>query len=281
MSLLAVPLAILVGLSMGLLGAGGSILTVPILAYLLGHEKKAAIAESLGIVAGLALLAVLARWKDKLIDWRSVLFFGPPSIVGTYLGAWVSQFVHEDVQMTLFAVVLLAAARAMLKFDLPDPAGANGEKPAHLPWPLIILEGLGVGALTGLVGVGGGFMIVPALVLLGKVPIQRAVQTSLTLIALKSIAGFIKYIDVLDEAELTINWWTVGAFIVLGTAGGVVGLHLRSKFDDDRLRRAFGWFILLVGVIVFAMEMWAISQLFFAHTGVEPAIAEHAIASVR
>lgn len=156
--------ALLIGLSLGLLGSGGSILTVPVLVYLLGEPPKQAIAESLLIVGGIALLGAVPYALRGLVDFRNVLFFGLPGMAGTYFGAWLSRFVSGQVQLLTFALVMLLAAYFMAR-PLPLKRQEGGRK----PWK-IVLDGLFVGALTGFVGVGGGFLIVPALVLLGGFP---------------------------------------------------------------------------------------------------------------
>ncbi|WP_156303167.1 sulfite exporter TauE/SafE family protein, partial [Thermus aquaticus] len=155
----------------------------PVLVYLLGEHPKQAIAESLLVVGGIALLGAIPFALRGLVDWRNILFFGLPGMAGTYLGAWLSQFVSGQVQLLTFALVMILAAYFMAR---PTPLRPTQKRQA---WK-IVLEGTAVGALTGFVGVGGGFLIVPALVLLGGLPMHLAVGTSLLIIALKSFAGF-------------------------------------------------------------------------------------------
>ena len=204
--------ALLIGLSLGVFGSGGSILAVPVLAYLVGQPEKVAIAGSLAVVAGISLAAAVPYARERRVDWRSVLLFGLPGMVGTYLGAWLALYVSGAIQMTLFAIVMLGAAVMMLR------SGAQEYEPGEArAYYKVMADGLAVGVLTGLVGVGGGFLIVPALVLLGGLPMRLAVGTSLVIITLKSISGFVKYIDVLATLGLSLDWSVIGLFIIIGT----------------------------------------------------------------
>ena len=188
--------AIAIGLSLGLLGSGGSILTVPVLIYLLGQDEKTAIAGSLFIVGSIALAGGLQFLRAGFIQWRSVLLFGVPGMIGTWCGALLATWVPGVVQLALFALVMLAASFLMLRpFDLMRADGA-----ARAAWK-IAGDGLAVGVITGLVGVGGGFLIVPALVLLGGLSMHQAVATSLMVIALKSYSCLLYTSDAADEVS--------------------------------------------------------------------------------
>ena len=167
--------AIVVGLSLGIFGSGGSILTVPVLIYLLHHPDKAAIAESLAIVGSIALVSALPYARAKHVDWRTAFIFGIPGMAGTYLGAWIAAFVAGYVQLFVFAGVMLLAAAQMWKRARANDDPSHAETPPKRSMITIGGEGLAVGALTGFVGVGGGFLIVPALVLLGGLSMRRAV----------------------------------------------------------------------------------------------------------
>lgn len=260
--------ALIIGLTLGLLGSGGSILTVPMLVYLLGHNDKAAIAESLAIVGSIALVAAIPYAKSRLVDWRSVLLFGLPGMAGTFLGAWLSHFVPGAVQLTLFGVVMLAAAWMMFrrKRRPKDDADADADAErreqrddadSHLGrryW-MVGLEGLAVGVLTGLVGVGGGFLIVPALALLVRLPMRLAVGTSLAIIALNAFSGFFKYLDVLSSVGASIDWTTVGIFIVLGAAGSFAGNFLGARMNQQLLRKVFAVFLIGMGLFVLWREV--------------------------
>jgi hypothetical protein len=232
--------ALAIGISLGLLGSGGSILTVPALIYLGGQPEKVAIAGSLGVVGAISLAGALPYARQKLVDWPSVVWFGIPGMAGTYGGAWLARWVDGRVQMLLFGCVALVAAILLLR---PRPP-AEGRAP-RARWK-VVLDGLGVGVLTGLVGVGGGFLIVPALVLLGGLPMRRAVGTSLVIIALKSFTGFVKYVDVLDQLGLQLDWRVLGLFTAVGVAGSVAGNFASGRLPQAALQRAFA--VLLIGV---------------------------------
>ena len=243
--LLAVPGAIAIGLSLGLLGSGGSILTVPVLVYLLGQDEKTAIAGSLFIVGSIALAASLPFLRAGFVQWRSVLMFGIPGMLGTYFGAVIAAWVAGSLQLALFAIVMLLASWLMLRpIDLE-----NTDRSARAAWK-IAGDGLVVGVVTGLVGVGGGFLIVPALVLLGGLNMHQAVATSLVIIALKSYSGFLKYLDVLESQGLHLDWRTLLLVTALGIAGSAVGSRLARRLPQDRLKRGFGYFLIVMGLYI-------------------------------
>ena len=243
--MLAVPGAVAIGLSLGLLGSGGSTLTVPVLIYLIGQDEKVAIAGSLFIVGSIALAGGLQFLRAGFIQWRSVLIFGLPGMLGTYLGAILSTFVSGPMQLALFALVLLVASGLMLRpLDLQ-----HADRTARAAWK-IAADGLIVGVITGLVGVGGGFLIVPALVLLGGLSMHQAVATSLIIIALKSFSGFYKYLDVLEQQSLALDWKTLGIVTALGIIGSVAGSKLARRLPQDRLKRWFGYFLIVMGIYI-------------------------------
>ncbi|MBT8072204.1 MAG: sulfite exporter TauE/SafE family protein, partial [Xanthomonadales bacterium] len=245
MSLLAWLGAMSIGVSLGLLGSGGSILTVPVLVYLIGQDEKLAIAGSLAIVGTIAAAGSLPYLRKKLIDWRTVLLFGVPGMAGTYLGAWLATWVSGLVQLALFAVVMLIASWQMLKPVILDD---SPHEPREV-WK-IVLDGLLVGILTGLVGVGGGFLIVPALVLLGGLTMHRAVATSLVIIALKSFTGFWKYLDVLDQQGLSLDWNIIAIVTALGVVGSLIGSRIAGRVDQRKLRKVFGIFLIVMGIYI-------------------------------
>ncbi len=242
--------AVAIGLVLGLLGSGGSILTVPVLIYLAGQPEKVAIAESLAIVGAIAAVGAVPYARQRLVDWHSVAYFGVPGIVGTYLGAALSAFVPGAVQLALFAVVMLVAAGLMLR-GRKDPGTAER---ARQPLWLIAAEGLAVGVLTGLVGVGGGFLIVPALVLLGGLGMRMAVGTSLLIVAAKSAAGFVKYLDVLADAGQAVDWRLIGIFAAIGIAGSFVGNALSQRVPQAQLRKGFAVFLIGMGLFILYKE---------------------------
>ena len=246
-SILAWPGAILIGVSLGLLGSGGSILTVPVLVYLIGQDEKVAIAGSLFCVGSIALAGSLQYVRSKLIDWRNVFIFGVPGMVGTYLGALIAAYVSGIVQLALFSLVMLLASYMMLRpVELSDKPHAPRQT-----WK-IASDGLVVGIITGFVGVGGGFLIVPALVLLGGLAIHSAVATSLVIIALKSYSGLYKYIDVLDAENLSLDWPTLMLVTALGIIGSYAGARIAGRMPQEKLKKGFGYFLILMGIYILA-----------------------------
>jgi len=249
--------ALIVGLSLGLLGSGGSILTVPILVYLVGEPDKLAITESLGIVGSISLVGFIPFAVKKQMDWRTLFLFGIPGMAGSQLGAIVSQFVSGTFQLVLFAIVMLVAAVMMFRNKrekLADDETAGKVKP-HAWWKSGI-EGLLVGVLTGLVGVGGGFMIVPALVLLGGLPMHLAVGTSLGIITLNSFSGFYKYLDVMDKMNMQLNWQLILVFALIGAAGSFIGRSIGNRISQDGLRKGFAVFLVFMGIYILYMKLY-------------------------
>ena len=246
-SMLVLPGAIAIGLSLGLLGSGGSILTVPVLVFLIGQDEKTAIAGSLFIVGSIALAGGLQFLRAGFIQWRSVLIFGLPGMFGTYLGAFLAAYVSGVMQLALFALVMLVASYFMLRpLDLQ-----HADATPRATWK-IASDGLIVGIITGLVGVGGGFLIVPALVLLGGLGMHQAVATSLVIIALKSFSGFYKYLDVLEKQSLELDWNTLLIVTALGIAGSFAGSRLARRLPQDKLKRWFGYFLIVMGIYILA-----------------------------
>jgi uncharacterized membrane protein YfcA len=244
--LLAVFGALAIGLSLGLLGSGGSILTVPVLHYLLGQPEQVAIAGSLLVVGLIAAAACIPYALAKQVDWRKALWFGVPGMLGAWLGASLARWVPAAVQLGLFAVVMLIAAWRMLR---GAPLAAGSGEP-HLV--AVVAGGVAVGALSGLVGVGGGFLIVPALVLLAAVPMSSAVGTSLAVIAMNSFTGFGKYLHVLDAKGLHLDWRALLMIALIGIVGSYAGNHLGRHIPQIALRRIFGVFLVVIGLFVAA-----------------------------
>jgi uncharacterized membrane protein YfcA len=250
--------AVLIGVSLGLLGSGGSILTVPVLVYLLHRPEKAAIAESLAIVGGIALIGVAQYAWRRQTQWRYVAAFGLPGMGGAYLGALAARHVPGALQLAVFAVVMLAAAWAMLRggFGPKSPLeGSPPEAPREVArLPQVVAMGLGVGALTGFVGVGGGFLIVPALVLLAGLAMRPAIGTSLAIIALNCLAGFLKHRNALPELGMAPDWALIGTFVAIGGVGSVVGAQVSARVNQRALRKAFAVFLVLMGGFILANE---------------------------
>ncbi len=246
LNLFALLGACAIGLSLGLLGSGGSILTVPVLVYLVEQPEKIAIAGSLMIVGSIALLGSLPYIKQKMVDWNTVWLFGIPGMIGTYAGAWISAYLSGLIQLVIFAGVMLLASYFMLKPKTNIEAASDQQRHVFK----IIADGLFVGVITGIVGVGGGFLIVPALVLLGGLTMRNAIATSLVIIALKSFSGFVKYLDVLDESGLSLDWQVIGIMILLGGVGSTVGNKIANKVPQAKLKKVFGGFLIVMGIYI-------------------------------
>jgi uncharacterized membrane protein YfcA len=246
MSLAALIGALAIGLALGLLGSGGSILTVPVLVLLVGQDEKLAIAGSLLVVGVIALAGALYGLRARAVDGRSVLWFGGAGAAGAALGAAVSAFVPGPLQLAIFGVVMWLAAWTMLRRRAP--AIESVHPPRARRW--LIADGLGVGAMTGLIGIGGGFLIVPALVGLGRLPMPRAVATSLWIIAINAFVGFAKHLAVLGSARATLDLQVLGTIAAIGAAGSVAGQHYGRRLDPVALRKAFAVMLVLIGAAV-------------------------------
>jgi uncharacterized membrane protein YfcA len=245
-------LAVVVGISLGMLGGGGSILTVPILVYVAGLDAKVAIAASLFVVGVTSLAGMLSHARQGRVKWRTGLVFGLAGMVGAYSAGLVGGHLPGNVLLIAFAIMMVATSLAMLRGRRTAPAhqASDGE----LPVKRIVVDGLVVGVVTGLVGAGGGFLVVPALVLLGGLPMSVAVGTSLLVIAMKSFAGLAGY---LSSVELP--WGLVLGVTAAAVVGSVIGGRLAGKVPEAQLRKAFGWFVLAMGVFVLVQQgpSWA------------------------
>jgi uncharacterized protein len=268
-------LAALIGLSLGLIGGGGSILTVPIFVYVLGFGAKEAIAMSLAVVGAVSLFGAAGHWRAGNVNLRVALVFGSVAMVGTYLGARLAVYFSGGAQLALFAGVMLLAAFFMFRERQPlrmaedeflaeagdaeamqDAAVLPGGAPVErMPLGLIIIEGLAVGVLTGLVGVGGGFLIVPALVLLGKIPMKQAVGTSLLVIAMKSASGFLGYLG-----QVEVPWGFMSLFTAVAVVGILGGTYLVQFVSQRALKRVFAVFLLVIGSFILYQNRSVLQQ---------------------
>lgn len=247
-----------------MIGGGGSILTVPVLVYLMHVTPVTATAYSLFIVGITSLVGSVSYYKKNLVSLKTALIFGAPSIASVYI---VRKFVMPAVPaeifslpsfvltknaaiMIVFALLMVGAAISMIRskecVDCPKDAAAT-----NFNYPLILLEGVVVGALTGLVGAGGGFLIIPALVLLGKLDMKLAVGTSLVIIAAKSLIGFTG-----DLSHTEVNWSFLLLFSALSVSGIFVGSFLSTKIEAQKLKKAFGWFVLVMGIFILGKELF-------------------------
>ncbi len=264
MEILGYVLAVIVGISLGLIGSGGSILTVPILVYVIGVNPVLATAYSLFIVGSTALVGGVQSAFQKKVDFKTVLIFGIPSIAAVYATRmWLVPFIPNEIftigslvitksiaLMLLFAVVMILASVSMIR------PGKYKETDEHAPrvynYPMILLEGAVVGLLTGLVGAGGGFLIIPALVLLARMPMKLAVGTSLFIIAAKSLIGFIGDL----QGSEVLDWKLLGIFTAFAVAGIFIGILLSKKIPGQKLKKGFGWFVLVMGIYIIIKELF-------------------------
>ncbi|MGK7389524.1 MAG: sulfite exporter TauE/SafE family protein [Candidatus Cyclobacteriaceae bacterium M2_1C_046] len=244
--------ALAVGLTLGILGSGGSILTVPVLVYLVDEPEKVAIAESLGIVGAISLSGFIPYALKKQVHWPSILYFGFPGILGTYFGSVMAAYVSGRFQLIVFAGIMLTAAVMMFlnKTQSPKPVSQYN----MVKWQLA-LQGFGVGCLTGFIGVGGGFLIVPALVLLAGLPITLSVGTSLAIISLNSFSGFFKHLEVLQTFNLELNWSLIVIFSVIGAAGSLIGNRVGMYIPQEKLKNGFAVFLVLMAAYILFMNM--------------------------
>jgi hypothetical protein len=249
MIFLAIISGAITGIVLGLFGSGGSIIAMPALMYLLDVEAKSAIAMSMGIVAVTATVSGWDNWRRGNVDLKVAAMFGFFGVIGTYGGARLGVYTPVQVQLTLFALVMYAAAWKMLqikKQPVSQLATAGGPPlsedeviSAHMGH--IAAHGVGVGVLTGLVGVGGGFLIVPALVLLSGIPMKIAIGTSLVIVAAKSYSGFAGYVS-----AVPVDWSTMASFTAVTVAGSFVGTRVAHRFSQETLKRSFGVFLVFV-----------------------------------
>jgi uncharacterized membrane protein YfcA len=243
--LIGVLLAGLIGLSLGLLGGGGSILTVPVLVYVLGIEAKPAIAMSLPVVGTASLIGAIGHWRAGNVHARIALTFGITAMAGAFAGARLAGLLSGTTQLLIFSGVMLAAAISMYRNSLRDVTRAPADS-RFSPFPLLA-SAAGVGVLTGIVGIGGGFLIVPTLVLFARIPMKEAVGTSLLVIAMNTVAGFAGYLG-----QVTIAWNFVAGFTGVAILGVLAGTRLLPMISPAQLKRAFA--VVLVGVALFILH---------------------------
>ena len=244
---LTIGLAVFVGIALGLLGGGGSILTVPLLAYVAGMDAKQAIATSLLVVGVTSAIGAVSHARAGRVQWRTGLIFGAAGMAGAYAGGLLARFIPGTVLLIGFALMMIATAVAMLR-GRRNVEVADGVH--RLPVPKILAEGLVVGLVTGLVGAGGGFLVVPALALLGGLPMPVAVGTSLIVIAMKSFAGLGGYLS-----SVQIDWSVASGVTAAAVVGALLGARLTALVDPDALRKAFGWFVLAMSSVILAQEI--------------------------
>lgn len=256
--------AILIGVSLGLIGGGGSILTVPVLVYILGIDPVLATAYSLFVVGSTSLVGAGTYMKKGLVNYKTALVFAIPSFIAVFLtrkflvpalpdplfSIGESLITKNIGIMVFFALIMLAASYSMIR---GKKGGAEEEEEVKFNLPMIALEGSAVGVITGIVGAGGGFLIIPALVLLAKLPMKMAVGTSLLIIAAKSLIGFLG-----DLSTQTIDWQLLLIFTGLSIIGIFIGSALSKKINEKVLKTGFGWFVLIMGIYIITKELLAV-----------------------
>lgn len=255
--------SILIGVALGLIGGGGSILTVPVLVYLFAIEPVIATAYSLFIVGLTSAVGTVGYFKKGLVNIKTAIVFGIPSIIAVFTTrALIVPAIPKEIfsignfiltkdlfLMLLFAIIMIIASYSMIKKD-PKTTSEEPHK-QKFNYPLILIEGALVGIITGLVGAGGGFLIIPALVILSKLPMKEAVGTSLVIIAAKSLIGFFG-----EGGESVIDWqflFTISTFAIIGI---FIGTALSKKINGDKLKPVFGWFVLVMGIYIITKELF-------------------------
>ncbi|MDA0267760.1 MAG: sulfite exporter TauE/SafE family protein [Cyanobacteria bacterium] len=248
-------LAIGIGISLGLMGGGGSILAVPILVYVMGLSSKSAIALSLIVVGTVSLVGVIPHWRQGNVSFKTAAQFIPMAMVGAYGGARLTALpaVTDSFQLLCFGSIMVAASGLMIRnsrqpqalsYAVP-PGESVGASALPQPWFAIPAEGLGVGLLTGFIGVGGGFLVIPALVLLGGLPMKQAIGTSLLIIAANSATGFLGYLS-----QVQVDWGLAVSFTGAASIGTLIGAALTRLIDAKHLQKGFGYFVLVVAIFV-------------------------------
>jgi uncharacterized membrane protein YfcA len=253
--------SILIGISLGLIGSGGSILTVPVLVYLFHVDPLLATTYSLCVVGFSSIAGVISRLKQRLVDIKTILVFGIPSVMGVFISRkfilpGIPSLLHfGNNVLTKSSFIMLFFASLMLVSALSMILGKNKkEEEGILPvyGLTLMLVGLAEGMLTGIVGAGGGFLIIPALVLLGKLPMKKAIASSIFIISIKSIVGFLG-----DLSHTVIDWKFLSIIIVLATIGIITGNFLNKKMDGAKLKKGFGWFVLAMSLVIFIEQIFS------------------------
>jgi uncharacterized membrane protein YfcA len=256
--LLVLALSVVIGLSLGVLGGGGSILTVPILVYVAGFEAKEAIAASLFVVGVTSAVSVFSHARGGRVMWRTGLIFGAAGMAGAFVGGLLGGHIPGQILLIAFAVMMVATSVAMLR-GRKKKSDADEPVQHELPLGRVLLDGAIVGLVTGLVGAGGGFLVVPALALLGGLPMSIAVGTSLVVIAMKSFAGLAGYLTTVQ-----LDWGITLGVTAAAIVGTLIGSRLAGRIPEAALRKAFGWFVLAMGTFVLVQQAPADLRWFIA-----------------
>lgn len=255
--------ALVVGLVLGLIGGGGSILTVPILVYLIGLNPILATAYSLFVVGTTSVIGAFQNFKKGLVDVKTAIIFAIPAFIAVYLTRrFLVPMIPEEVFkigdfvvtnsifiMVFFAIIMILASYSMIKNKRGSIQANENQEPVY-NYPVIGVEGLVVGVLTGIVGAGGGFLIIPALVIFAKLPMKKAVGTSLLIIAVKSLIGFLG-----DVSNLEIDWSFLLLFSAISILGIVLGVWLTKFIPGKKLKKGFGYFTLIMAIYILYKEL--------------------------
>lgn len=253
--------SILIGISLGLIGGGGSVLTVPVLVYLFRIDAVLATTYSLFIVGTTSAVGSVSYISKKLVDVPVIVFFGIPSIAVVLLTrTWLvpaipTKILHlglftlsrDILLLLLFAVLMIFASYSMIRSKQHIADNIN----KGINRPLVVLQGMFTGFITGLIGAGGGFLIIPALVNLMKMPMKMAIGTSLVIIAINSLTGFF-----FSPEHNAINWPFLFGIAVIAVFGILIGSYISTKMDGKKLKPAFGWFILVMGIYILMKEIF-------------------------
>jgi uncharacterized protein len=245
MFLLGVALSLLIGVSLGFFGGGGSILTVPLLVYVFGLDPKTAIASSLLVVGSASISGAYQHWRAGNVEIRTGLLFGAAGMTGAYIGGRIGAYLDGTLLLLLFASMMVLTSVAMWQGRRVRSASA----PTKRATGRLVLQGLAVGSFTGLVGAGGGFLIVPALTLWAGLSIRAAIGTSLFVIVLNTLAGFLGYLS-----HVEVDYGLIAAVTGIAIAGSFVGSRLAHRIDPASLRRAFAVFVGAMAVFILVRE---------------------------
>ncbi|MFZ1790331.1 MAG: sulfite exporter TauE/SafE family protein [Saprospiraceae bacterium] len=254
--------ALIIGLILGLIGGGGSILTVPVMVYIMGIAPVLATAYSLFVVGATSAVGALQNSKKGLLEWKTGIVFAIPALISVYsTRKWIMPAIPDHIMtigsfeisksiaiMLLFAIIMIIASITMIRSNCLNCD--DEEAVITYNYPMILLEGTFVGLLTGLIGAGGGFLIIPALVVFAHLPMKKAIATSLLIIAIKSLIGFVG-----DIENLEMDWTFLMSFTFLSIIGIFAGMYLSKYVKGTVLKKAFGWFVLIMGILIIIMEM--------------------------
>ena len=259
----AIISALFIGLLLSILGSGGSILTVPILLYIIEMSPDLAIASSLAVVGLISIVSGIRYIRTKQVEWSLVLLFGLPGMAGTYTGAWLGTTISNTIQLSIFVTLMFVAAvlmfkksRANVSIDQVDGLSSHNTSNSavlantFLKRLVTLFQGFCVGIVTGVVGVGGGFLIVPALVLLASLPINVAIGTSLLIITINSVVGFTKYYLSYSAIGIEFDWKIIFILVLGGIVGSLAGSSISKKLPTNKLQQIFAGFLVFMASFI-------------------------------